>query len=128
MAHAMGIQHVYPVDPYDLKQMESALRQALEVEGPAVVVAERACALLPEARQEWAPIAVNAEHCNGCGLCLRIGCPAIVTGDVVDEKTGRSLVEIDPLLCTGCEICAQVCARGAILTQEAVAQQEEVKA
>ncbi|MEA3311954.1 MAG: 4Fe-4S binding protein, partial [candidate division WOR-3 bacterium] len=29
-------------------------------------------------------------------------------------KTGRPKARIDPLLCTGCEICAQVCARRAI--------------
>jgi indolepyruvate ferredoxin oxidoreductase alpha subunit len=118
MARAMGIEHVYVVDPYDLKQVETALRASLEVEGPAVVVAQRECALLPEARARWMAIEVNPERCNGCGLCFRIACPAIVASDQLDLKTGRALAWIDPLLCTGCEICAQVCARGAIVPRE----------
>jgi indolepyruvate ferredoxin oxidoreductase alpha subunit len=119
----VGIAHVYVVDPYDLKQVETALRASLEVEGPAVVVAQRECALLPQARAEWTPIKVDPERCNGCGLCFRIACPAIVASDQVDAKTGRVLARIDPLLCTGCEICAQVCARGAILPKRLIAEE-----
>jgi len=127
LAHAMGIEQVYMVDPYDLKQVESALRAALEAEGPAVVIAQRECALLPEVRPEWMALEVNSERCNGCGLCFRVACPAIVAADEIDPKTGRALAWIDPLLCTGCEICAQVCARGAIWSREQVmARQEKV--
>jgi indolepyruvate ferredoxin oxidoreductase alpha subunit len=126
LARAMGVEHVYVVDPYDLKQVETALRASLEAEGPAVVVAQRECALLPEVRREWMAIEVDPERCNGCGLCFRIACPAIVASDEVDPKTGRALAWIDPLLCTGCEICAQVCARGAILTRAQVLERGEV--
>jgi len=126
LAHAIGIDHVYVVDPYDLKQVETALRASLEVEGPAVIVAQRECALLPEVRREWMALEVDPDRCNGCGLCFRIACPAIVAADELDPKTGRPLAWIDPLLCTGCEICAQVCARGAILTREQVLRQKEI--
>jgi indolepyruvate ferredoxin oxidoreductase alpha subunit len=114
LAHAMGVENTYRVDPYDLKATEAALRAALKVDGPAVVVAERACALLPEARAQWKALEVDAEVCNGCGLCFRIGCPAVLRQDETDPKSGRRLAGIDPLLCTGCGVCAQVCARGAI--------------
>lgn len=44
---------------------------------------------------------------------------------------GRPLAKIDPLLCTGCEICAQICLRDAILFREQViarqAEKVEVK-
>lgn len=126
MARAMGIEHVYVVDPYNLKQVETALRAFLEAKGPAVVVAQRACALLPKARRDWMAIGVDAERCNGCGLCFRIACPALVASDQIDPKTGRALAWIDPLLCTGCEICAQVCARDAILSREQMADKQEV--
>jgi indolepyruvate ferredoxin oxidoreductase alpha subunit len=126
LARALGIEHVYIVDPYDLRQVETALRASLEVEGPAVVVAQRECALLPEVRREWMAIEVDPERCNGCGLCFRIACPAIVASDDIDPKTGRALAWIDPLLCTGCEICAQVCARGAILTREQLLEKGEI--
>ena len=73
---------------------------------------------------EWMALEVNSERCNGCGLCFRIACPAIVASDEIDPKSGRALAWIDPLLCTGCEICAQVCARGAILSREQVVEKE----
>jgi len=127
LARAFGIQRVHTVDPYDLGQVEAALRDCLEGEGPAVVISRRECALLPTARKRWTPLVIDEERCNGCGLCLRVGCPAIVKSDRVDEKTGRAKAWIDPLLCTGCEVCAQVCARQAILGRDE-AGRREVKA
>jgi len=124
LARAMGIQRVHTVDPYDLKAVETALRDCLDNEGPAVVVSRRECALLPVARKGWMTLAVNAERCNGCGLCFQVACPAIVKSDELDAKTGRAKAVIDPLLCTGCEVCAQVCARKAILFREEMKEVE----
>jgi indolepyruvate ferredoxin oxidoreductase alpha subunit len=87
---------------------------------PSVIIARRACALLPEIKKQWVPLKVNEERCNGCGLCFRVGCPAIAKSAKLDEKSARPKARIDPLLCTGCEICAQVCARKAILFREQV--------
>ncbi len=120
LVRAMGIQQVHTVDPYDLEEVEAALRDCLKSEGPAVVVSRRECALLPEARKQWMTLAVREERCNGCGLCFQVGCPAIVKSDLLDAKTQRPIAWIDPLLCTGCEICAQVCARKAILFREEI--------
>jgi indolepyruvate ferredoxin oxidoreductase alpha subunit len=125
MAKAMGIKHTYQVDPYDLDATEAALRTALDAESPAVVIAQRECALLPEARKNWFALKVAPESCNGCGLCFRIACPAILRSEQVDHKTNRYLAEIDPLLCTGCGICAQVCARGAIPLPDEIPSQIE---
>ena len=122
VARALGVERVYVVDSYRLKEVEGALREALAGEEAAVIVARRECALLPQARQRWLPLRVDAERCNGCGLCFRIGCPALLRSEEVDAKTGRPKARIDPLLCTGCEICAQVCARKAILFREQVGQ------
>jgi len=118
LVRAMGFRKIHTVDSYNLKEVQSALEDCVEAEGPAVVIARRECALLPEVRKHWLPLRVNAERCNGCGLCFRVGCPAIAKSDVMDAKTGKPKARIDPLLCTGCEICAQVCARRAILFRE----------
>jgi len=128
LAHAMGIQNTFRIDPYKLDETEAAIRETLQSDGPSVIVAERACALLPEARKDWIPLDVNPDRCNGCGLCIRIGCPAILQSDDVDLKTGRNLVTIDPLLCTGCEICAQICARGAIYSRDEMREKQETQA
>jgi indolepyruvate ferredoxin oxidoreductase, alpha subunit len=120
LCKAMGIEHTYKVDPYDLEALENVLRLCLDVDAPAVLIAERACALLPEVRRTWQALEVDPERCNGCGLCLKLGCPAMTISDLLDEKSGRPLAEINPLLCTGCEICAQVCARKGISFREYV--------
>ena len=125
VARAFGIERVHTVDPYNLKEVESALRDCLEAEGPAVVISRRECALMREARKLWMTLRVNEERCNGCGLCFEVGCPAIVKSDRLDAKTGRAKAWIDPLLCTGCEICAQVCAREAILFREEMVKEKE---
>ncbi len=114
LARSLGLEHVYVVDSYDLRAVEEAVRSALAAGGPAAVIAQRECVLLPSVRPTWQALGVNAERCNGCGLCLQIGCPALVRSEAVARGSGRALVRIDPLLCTGCETCAQVCARGAI--------------
>ncbi|MBN1429983.1 MAG: indolepyruvate ferredoxin oxidoreductase subunit alpha [Anaerolineae bacterium] len=119
LVRSLGIPLVLTVDAYDVKAVETALRQCLDSEGPAVIVARRECALLPEARKQWVALSIDAERCNGCGLCFQIGCPAVIRSDVVDAKSGRAKAQIDVLLCTGCEICAQVCARKAISFRDA---------
>jgi len=72
-------------------------------------VVRRECALLPEVRRTYKPLKVDLSKCNACWACLRTGCPALRKSDEIYEKTKREKVEIDPLLCTGCELCAQVC-------------------
>jgi indolepyruvate ferredoxin oxidoreductase alpha subunit len=124
LVRAFGIQQVHTVDPYDLKQVETALRDCLKSDGPAVVISRRECALLPSARREWTALTIDEQRCNGCGLCFQVGCPAIFKGTQLDQKSGRPKAEIDPLLCTGCEICAQVCARKAILLRADVEELE----
>ena len=109
LARAMGISRVYTVDPYDLAQVEETLSECTEMDGPAVIVAKRECVLLPAARRDIVPLSVDAATCVGCGRCRTLGCPALFVSDNVNEKTGRNLSAIDPLLCTGCGICAQIC-------------------
>jgi indolepyruvate ferredoxin oxidoreductase alpha subunit len=125
LARAMGIQCVHTVDPYDLKEVETTLRDCLEAEEPAVIISRRECALLSVARKQWTTLVVNEDRCNGCGLCFQVGCPAIVRSDQIDAKTKRAKAVIDPLLCTGCEVCAQVCIRRAILFRDQVANLAE---
>jgi indolepyruvate ferredoxin oxidoreductase, alpha subunit len=108
LVKALGIDWVRTVDAFDLKQVEAALREAAQQDGPTCIITVGDCALLPEARKHYRPLRVNDERCNGCGLCFTVGCPALI-------KRADGKAEIDSLACTGCEICAQVCARKAIL-------------
>lgn len=115
VVRALGIDQVTVVDPYDLDAVEQALRTATEASGPAVIISRRECALLPEARARYAPLQVDEDVCIACGACRRLGCPAMGLSDSIYERTGRPKSRIDPLLCTGCKICAQICPRDGIV-------------
>lgn len=108
IGRGLGLERVFVVDSYDTGEMRRVLEESLKADEPTLIVARRACVLLPEARAAQGPAyEVDLERCNACGLCFTVGCPAIV-------KTEEGKAQIDELLCVACDLCAQVCARGAI--------------
>ncbi|MBZ5588942.1 MAG: indolepyruvate ferredoxin oxidoreductase subunit alpha [Acidobacteriia bacterium] len=125
LVRALGIHHVVTVDAYDVDGLETAYRELMAHNEPAVLVARRECALLPEIRKRWVPLEVVEEKCTGCAICFRIGCPAILKSDEIDAKSGKPLALIDGDLCTGCEVCAQLCPHDAILTRDQVREAQE---
>lgn len=108
-----GVEFVRIVDPNDLKETETAIKQALEFDGVAVLIFRRPCALLVKPKPSYR---IYPELCNGCKLCLCIGCPAISLEFPEDRK--KPLAVIDHALCTGCGLCTQVCNRNAIIAPE----------
>lgn len=118
LLRALGMDHVQTVNAFDLREVERALREAVKRDEASALVVQGECALLPEARKRYVPLRVDQDRCNGCGLCFRVGCPA-----VIKQPDGKAF--IDPLLCTGCEVCAQVCGRKAILFRAQVLEPSE---
>ena len=49
----------------------------------------------------------NSENCKKCGMCLKIGCPAITKGE--DGK-----IIINKSMCNGCGLCKSYCKFNAI--------------
>lgn len=112
LARACGVEHVIKVNAFDVRGVEKAIKEGLAYEGPSFIVVEGPCFFVG---QGSGPVyEVDTATCNGCTLCFRLGCPAIVQSDELDEKTGRPKAWIDPVLCVGCDMCAQICPRHAI--------------
>ena len=105
---ACGADSVRVTDAYDLAYSEKVLREELAKDGVSVIIAQRPCALLD--KSEKVPYHVNADRCRNCKACLKLGCPAIVSGP--------KGVSIDSSQCNGCGICTQVCKFGAISREE----------
>jgi indolepyruvate ferredoxin oxidoreductase alpha subunit len=120
LVRALGIERVKTVPAFDVKAIDETLKEYLNADGPSVLITRGECALLPDARKRWIPLEVLAKKCNGCTMCFRIGCPAILKSEELDGKTQRPKALIDALLCTGCEVCAQVCPWGAISFRDQV--------
>jgi len=114
IVRASGVTDVHKVDAFDVKGVEGALKEALAFDGPSVVIVDGPCFFVgPGATGVYG---VDSEMCNGCALCFRLGCPAIIQSAELDAKRGRPKAEIDPVLCVGasCNMCAQICPRQAI--------------
>lgn len=112
LARAMGYDEVRTVDPLDLEELEEALKASLESNKPAVLVTRSPCIFLYKERPPL--YYVDLERCNACGRCFEIGCPAVIRSDEIHEKSGTAKAEINTILCFGCSVCEQVCARKAI--------------
>ncbi len=106
VVRACGIADVHTIDPYDVKAVRSALKEATGARDRLSVLIFKAPCILLE-RKHDTPFVVNGK-CTGCGVCATIGCPAIHK----DATTGCSSVDVD--MCVGCGQCAQYCNFGAI--------------
>ena len=105
LCHALGINRVRVVDPYDLKASEAAIKEELAAEEASVIISRRPCVLLKSVKHE-APLTVDTDKCKSCKRCMGLGCPAI------SMKDGKA--KIDTTLCVGCGVCKQLCPFDAI--------------
>ena len=105
LCHAVGIKRVRVVDPYNLEQCDTVLKEELTAQEPSVIISRRPCALLKYVKHK-APLAVDNEKCVGCKACMKIGCPAI---SIIDGKA-----KVDATQCVGCGVCEQLCKFGAL--------------
>ncbi len=112
LAHAIGIERVRVVDPFDVVGTRKAVEEELAAEAPSLVISRRPCALLKEVKHP-APLSVDPDKCVGCKSCLKVGCPAI---SQKKQENGKAKAFIDPNQCLGCGVCVDTCRLDAIKT------------
>ena len=100
LCKSVGINSVRVVDPYNLAECDTVIKEELAKAEPSVIISRRPCALLKYVKHAG-PIKTNTDKCVGCKMCMQIGCPA------VSMENGK--VKIDNTLCTGCGVCSQMC-------------------
>ena len=107
LVKALGVKNVHMIDAYDLDNTIQVIKETTSSGEPSVIITSRPCMLYPS-KKKPEPYEVQLDICNGCGACVRIGCPSIMLIDEVTEN-GLHKVAIDPETCTGCRLCVQVC-------------------
>ena len=104
LCRAMGFERVRVVDPYNLAECDSVIREELNVDAPSVIISRRPCALLKYVKHK-APLKVNPDKCVGCRACMQIACPSI--------SFREKKAVVDATQCVGCGVCSQLCRFGA---------------
>ena len=100
LCRAMGIRRISVVDPYDLDQCDKVIKEEIAADEPSVIIARRSCALLKNVKHEPS-LRVDPEKCKKCGVCMKIGCPAI--------SMREDGAHVDETQCVGCGVCQQLC-------------------
>ncbi len=112
LVKAMGVEKVLRVNAFDVGAMEKALKECTIFKGTSVLIAEGECVFV--APPPGPAYEVDLDLCTACALCAKLGCPAIVKAEALHPKNKKNKTGINPVLCNGCEVCAQVCPTGAI--------------
>jgi indolepyruvate ferredoxin oxidoreductase alpha subunit len=118
-ARGLGVEDVKVVGAFDTDELTDAIRDSAEHHGVSVIVAKEPCSLNWNRRrrsvgQPVVPYTIT-EACNGCLKCLRdFNCIAVF------EEDGFAV--IDPELCNGCGVCADVCTEGVIVQERSAGE------
>ncbi|MDY6835433.1 MAG: indolepyruvate ferredoxin oxidoreductase subunit alpha [Chloroflexota bacterium] len=115
LVRGVGVEDVQVVDAFEIGTIKLAIRQCIERNEPSVIIVRGLCPSRSKRRGDQ--LAVDINKCDGCGACLRLGCPAALRRD---EK---AWIDTSQCLGTICALCQQVCPKEAIALQIS----EEVK-
>lgn len=119
VVRACGVKNLRVINPNDLKEVNDTLDWALSNEEASVIITRWPCALKKFSKQDieefnkpfTTKCEVNEDLCIGCKKCTKTGCPAISY-----NKENKKAI-IDKNQCLGCEVCAQVCPKEAIIKE-----------
>ncbi|MBW1732034.1 MAG: indolepyruvate ferredoxin oxidoreductase subunit alpha [Deltaproteobacteria bacterium] len=111
LVRGCGVKDVHVVKPLKVKKTMEAVKAAMEYDGISVIISRELCPLFAKATgqaKKARPFYVNLNKCKNHRDCInKIACPAMY---LEGEQ-----VKINPNLCIGCAVCAQICPENAIL-------------
>ncbi len=110
LCRAIGVPRVLEINSFDIVELESAIKESVNGDTLTVIIAKAPCALLKGQKFPNKCVA-DPEKCKKCGMCLKIGCPALT-------KQSDGTVKIDETMCNGCGLCKSYCKFGAISVVE----------
>ena len=108
LCHAVGVKNVIEVNAFDVKRLEEVIKESVNSDTLTVIITKSPCVLLKGQKFPNKCVA-DPEKCKKCGMCLKIGCPAIT-------KQADGTVKIDETMCNGCGLCKNYCKFGVIET------------
>ena len=119
VVRACGVKNLRVINPNDLKEVNDTLDWAFENEEASVIITRWPCALKKFSKEDIEefnkPFTTKCEVvedlCIGCKKCTKTGCPAISYNKEIKKS------KIDRNQCLGCEVCAQVCPKEAIVKE-----------
>ncbi len=103
---AIGVKNVIEINSFDVVGLEKAIKESVNGDTLSVIIAKAPCALLKGLKFPNKCV-VDKEKCKKCGMCLKIGCPAIT-------KNADGTLSIDDTMCNGCGLCMSYCKFNAI--------------
>ncbi len=106
LCRSIGVPRVIEIDAFDVKGLEATIKESVNGDELTVIIAKAPCALLKG--QKFPNVCkCSPEECRKCGMCLKIGCPALT-------KQADGTIKIDETMCNGCGLCMSYCKFGAI--------------
>ncbi len=106
LCKAIGVKNVIEVNAFDVVELEKTIKESVNGDVLTVIIAKAPCALLKGQKFPYKCV-VNSENCKKCGMCLKIGCPAIT-------KQADGSILINKNMCNGCGLCKSYCKFNAI--------------
>jgi len=105
----IGVHKVTVIEPFKVSRSIEAVRDAIQYDGVSVVISREICTLYARSLDRGRTRAYRiGDECRNHRTCINeLACPAFY----VENDRAR----IDPDLCTGCAVCAQICPENAIL-------------
>ncbi|MDY6367437.1 MAG: indolepyruvate ferredoxin oxidoreductase subunit alpha [Clostridia bacterium] len=106
LCKAIGVKSVTTVNSFDVEKLTEVIKDRVKSDELSVIIAKAPCALLKGQKFPYVCKEVS-DKCVKCGMCLKIGCPALTKRD--DGK-----IMINTAMCNGCGLCKSNCKFGAI--------------